>query len=230
MKNTKLIWLIEEDAGLQEQYARAFGFYYRLRHVYTFSQLIDLLKSRAIESENPALIISEVKFKDGLLVEAKSFKDIYDPYLKKTIIISSSDDKDMIRFCLDKDIIDYLVKPINIAELAVKVENRMSKIREWLPDYPDGEDFVMNDFAADLTLTERQILYLFFQSKDHRISREYIHQRVWKESVVNPKTLDVHIFNLRKKLRPKGYTIKHADGHWNLQKDENNGDPADKFT
>ena len=222
MKNTRLIWLIEEDSSLQERYARTFGFYYRLRHIFKISDLIDILRAHAENPdhdniENPSLIISEVKFTDGLLIEAKAFKDFFDPYLKKTIITSSSDDKDMIRFCLKNDIIDYLVKPINIAELAVKVEKHMSNINN---QSPDKEDFIINDFTSDLTMKEIKILYLFFQNKDYKTSRKEINQTVWKEANVQRKTIDVHIFNLRKKMKNKGYNIEYSDNYWILKKIE----------
>jgi hypothetical protein len=36
----------------------------------------------------------------------------------------------------------------------------------------------------------------------------------WKDLTVHPKTLDVHLFNLRQKLETVGAAIRFNDGRW----------------
>ena len=216
MRNNWLIWFIDGDSCLQEKYSRAFGFHYRLRHIQSISDLIDITKDKD-NKESPALIVSEVKFSDGLLIEAEEFKSFFSTYLDRTVITSSSDDKDMIRLCLKNNIIDYLVKPINMAELSVKIENHMDVLIKGHPTiHKDG--FILSEFTSDLTLTEQKILWLFFQNEELKINRDEINQIVWKTTIVQPKTIDVHLFNLRKKMKNKGYDIEYFNQHWKLKK------------
>lgn len=61
--------------------------------------------------------------------------------------------------------------------------------------------------AVVLTAKEFQIFALLDQSERHSISREVLLAKIWRAIKVSPKTLDVHIFNLRRKIAPLGLEI-----------------------
>lgn len=72
--------------------------------------------------------------------------------------------------------------------------------------------------SLDLTLIEQKLLAVLLLSPDQTIHREDLFSRVWGLSHVHFKTLDVHLFNLRKKMRPLGVVIQYLPqmGGWRL--------------
>jgi DNA-binding winged helix-turn-helix (wHTH) protein len=44
--------------------------------------------------------------------------------------------------------------------------------------------------------------------EEKTLHRNEIVKVIWKNIAIHPNTLDVHIYNLRKKLKPFGYGIK----------------------
>ena len=60
---------------------------------------------------------------------------------------------------------------------------------------------------SPLTAKEIQILSQLNNAPEKSMPRDEIVRRVWKTVKVSPKTLDVHIFNLRRKLTPLGIEI-----------------------
>jgi DNA-binding response OmpR family regulator len=63
--------------------------------------------------------------------------------------------------------------------------------------------------SASLTAKELQIMTLLNEAFDRTISRRLLVSRVWGGSPVSSKTLDVHIFNLRRKLQPLKIEIQY---------------------
>ena len=57
-------------------------------------------------------------------------------------------------------------------------------------------------------------------SSDRCISRTDILEKVWGKTSVHPKTVDVHLYNLRRKLHAYGYMIRSdGGGKWSLLSD-----------
>jgi DNA-binding response OmpR family regulator len=64
-----------------------------------------------------------------------------------------------------------------------------------------------NRCSLVLTPKEFQIVALMHQAPNCRLSREEMISRVWGTVTVSAKTLDVHLFHLRKKLAPLSLDI-----------------------
>jgi DNA-binding winged helix-turn-helix (wHTH) protein len=71
---------------------------------------------------------------------------------------------------------------------------------------------------SDLTFREHQLLTIFISRPERRVGREELYGAIWSKVTVNRKTLDVHLFNLRRKLRPFGYDIFCQDQVFTLIK------------
>ncbi|MEW6055685.1 MAG: winged helix-turn-helix domain-containing protein [Bdellovibrionota bacterium] len=72
------------------------------------------------------------------------------------------------------------------------------------------------DFS-ELTLKEQQLLSLFLNSRDQSVSRTEILAQIWKNAKVDPKTVDVHLYNLRRKIQNGGIEIRStSSGRWQL--------------
>ncbi|MFT6604360.1 MAG: DNA-binding response OmpR family regulator, partial [Bacteriovoracaceae bacterium] len=70
---------------------------------------------------------------------------------------------------------------------------------------------------AGLTSKQTQLLSLFITSNERKINRTDILNKVWDSNNVHPKTIDVHLYNLRRKLDPFGYIIRsEGGGAWSL--------------
>ncbi|MCH6269410.1 response regulator transcription factor [Neobacillus citreus] len=127
------------------------------------------------------------------------------------IIIVSSNNTDQDRIeGLKQGADDYIGKPYNIEELSVRIEtvlrrtaNRCSKLSyKGLTIKPLKGVVKFHDEVLDLTHFEYRLLYLFMTHPDQIFSREQIINTVYKknEKVINERTVDVHIKNLREKI------------------------------
>jgi DNA-binding response OmpR family regulator len=61
--------------------------------------------------------------------------------------------------------------------------------------------------SAPLTSKEFQIVVLLQKATDHRLSRSDLVHGIWGQQKVSNNSLDVHLFNVRKKLSPLGLEI-----------------------
>jgi hypothetical protein len=59
----------------------------------------------------------------------------------------------------------------------------------------------------ELTTKEAQIFSELFLSPNHAVKRKSFFPLIWSDTRVGGKTLDVHLFNLRKKLQKTGVEI-----------------------
>lgn len=67
----------------------------------------------------------------------------------------------------------------------------------------------------DLTKKEQQ-LFDFLVAHPRGITRDQLMTKCWKNVSVHPKTLDVHLFNLRQKLEAVGGAVGFRNGSWHL--------------
>ncbi|MGZ3699092.1 MAG: GAF domain-containing protein, partial [Bdellovibrionota bacterium] len=61
--------------------------------------------------------------------------------------------------------------------------------------------------SSSLTSKELQIVAMLHQAPDHRLSRGELVHGIWGKLKVSTNSLDVHLFNVRKKLAPLGMEI-----------------------
>jgi DNA-binding winged helix-turn-helix (wHTH) protein len=66
---------------------------------------------------------------------------------------------------------------------------------------------VVDFINTKLTYKESKIVTLLMNQMDQYVSRKDIIEKVWNNVNVHPKTLDVHLYNLRRKIEPLGFHI-----------------------
>lgn len=108
---------------------------------------------------------------------------------------------------------DYVTKPFSPAELMARVEavlrrtaNRCQKLSfRGLTIKPIKGEVTLNGERLHLTHFEFKLLHTFMQHPEQVLSREQILQFIYEndERVVSERTIDVHIKNLREKIRAK---------------------------
>lgn len=207
------IWVLEEDQNVWELYEETLAPRFDLLWFKSLEEMDQTLKEG---QKNPALLLSNLKFKDGY------FLDFFSHSKKLTeipiVIISAMDDLDIIRFCLKQGIRDYLSLPIKKNLLLVKVEKAIGAIRIPLVVETTSQEVSIDGVKiTNLTFKQFQLLNTFMSSPLRRVQRKDLLQKVWGKTNVHPKTIDVHLYNLRRKIGPFGLHIKsEGGGHWAL--------------
>lgn len=118
---------------------------------------------------------------------------------------------------------DYLTKPFSFKELSARVRALMRRPRETLPPQlkvnnltldPTTRKVHKNGLEVPLTLKEYSLLEYLMRHPNQVLNREQILEHVWDfyyDSLSN--VVDVHIKNLRKKLRDNhGETLQTVRG------------------
>lgn len=206
----KKIWVLEDDANISRIYHEILSHEYQLEFfttIHEFQFAVDTLPK-------PTLIISDLKLPDG------DFRDFLKGNIDKIqgtqfLIVSANTDIGMLKHFLQVGAIDYLTKPFHVNELVGKVEFFI----EQKIDTASSKFHLLDDkfINSCLTYKEKKILSVLQKSRDQFIPRKQIIDYVWQNlKSPNPKTIDVHLYNLRKKLKPLGLSI-NADHECRLQ-------------
>lgn len=218
----KEIWVLEDDKGCLFVYEQTLDHRYVTRYFETLDLFSKALEKVAASSESgPALIIADLMLSDGnflnFLANTENTKLLTMPF----IVVSSIDDIDALRFCFREGALDYLTKPFKKNELLVKIENVISgSTKTRVSDQASKSIEIGGVNITNLTVKQIQLLNLFLKSEDRSISRQDILEKVWGDTTVHPKTVDVHLYNLRRKLHGYGFLIRSdGGGRWSLMAD-----------
>lgn len=199
------IWVLDSDASCVSLYHQTIGLQYPLKVFATFQDFAAAF--REAEAGHPRLLIVEPEEDRNAI--ANFFSGFLNPqtatHFPQTLIVSRLDEIDMIRFYLRVGVRDYILKPLRPNELVAKIERALLQINNRsiliFRNELDGQQ------VANLTFRENQILTVLLNKPSRACGRDTLLEAVWNKALVNRKTLDVHVFNLRRKLRPMGYDI-----------------------
>jgi DNA-binding response OmpR family regulator len=200
---SKTLWIIEDMVDLQPVYKNIFeDDNYSIKFFQSFTEFSKSYQSIKVM---PDLIIADIMLEDGNFFKLLNESDITlnTPYM----VISSSDDIDTMRIAFEAGAIDYLLKPFNYNETLAKVERHLNKIEERNHETSKSLEALNLDLSA-FTNKEIKIIESFNIKEDKTLHRNEIVKIIWKNIAIHPNTLDVHIYNLRKKLKAFGYGIK----------------------
>jgi DNA-binding response OmpR family regulator len=145
------------------------------------------------------------------------------------VVFSGSCGEREIQELFDAGALDYWSWPLATAEIRVKTGFHLSKPKVILRGLETekffgyrlcGESLCLFDgqkLVCKFTGKEFQILSLFFHCGNQVISRQLICDTIWRDTEVSSKSIDVHLFKIRKKLvqtnlsidfvRPSGYRL-----------------------
>ena len=170
-----------------------------------FQSFDEFKKAYLFEKNLPDMIIADIQLEDGHFFQLLNESDmtINTPFL----VISSSSDLDDLRGAFTVGAIDYLLKPFNKNEVLAKVEKHLTNIEEKIQASSKSLEALNLNMNA-YTNKEIKIIESFNLNEDKKLHRNDITKLIWKNVAIHPNTLDVHIYNLRKKLKSDGYGIK----------------------
>ncbi len=201
------IWVLEADQELRDWYVEVLQPMSKLRFLSSFSEL-----DSALSIERPELLITDLESQDDNLTGYLVKKGDMLRGNVKILVSASSADPEVIRHCLDFGCQDFLVRPTNINEFRVKVERLLYPKKSLTKVHVDpvrnrlvGE----NEATIELTSKEFVIFYAIYHAPLRTITKDQLVKHVWSDVVVGAKTLDVHIFNIRKKVASLNLEIKY---------------------
>ncbi|HDS09722.1 MAG TPA: response regulator transcription factor [Firmicutes bacterium] len=180
---------------------------------------------KGLEAEIPALIILDIMLPDDDGFEICKKLKGSKLYNGIPIIILSAKDEEVDKIIgLELGADDHVCKPFSPRELIARVKavlrRRDTAKQEKNLVYKDRIIMNTDNFKVnadreevELTPTEFKILQLLISRPDRIFNREEILDYLWgDEKYVIDRTVDVHILNLRKKLKGCGSLIKNIRG------------------
>lgn len=203
MSEVKRIWIIEDMLDLHPVYLSIFD---EEKYDLKFSQSFSDFRNDYNELKNSLdLIIADIYLPDGHFFNLLNESDLTlnTPFL----VISASDEIDSFRNAFQAGAIDYILKPFNQNEIKAKVEKHLYNIEERNNESIKSLEALNLDLSK-FTNKEVKIIESFNINEDKTLHRNDIVKIIWKNIAIHPNTLDVHIYNLRKKLKPYNYNIK----------------------
>lgn len=142
------------------------------------------------------------------------------------LILSSSAEPECKVSALNLGADDYLCKPFNMLELRARVDRMLARVRTFREDRaivgPCGmrldatKNMVFTDGSPSgisLSNTEFRLLATMVRRSGVHFSRQQLLDIVWGHSIaVNDRTIDTHIYTIRKKLGPLGALVRSVPG------------------
>jgi DNA-binding response OmpR family regulator len=189
----------------------------------TFERATPLLE--ALESQIPAILVLDLMLPDADGIEICRQLRSDQRYQKMPIVMLTArvGIEDRVKG-LEEGADDYILKPFAAKELVARIQAVLRRL-SWQNDsrvYEIAKGFILdlNKFEAfledkrlDLTLTEFKILQLLTKRPGWVYTRAQMLDYLWgNDKIVIDRTIDVHIKNLRDKIRPYDQNIKPVRG------------------
>lgn len=130
------------------------------------------------------------------------------------IVLSAKSGLDSKVGVLSAGAVDYLCKPFELPELLVRIQvqfRRLERKSETVYSYrgwtlnPDTQEMTAEGEPVELTRHEFLIMELFIRNPRRVFMKQMIYEYAWgEEYLAEDKTINVHISNIRSKLKKSG--------------------------
>ena len=210
--NQNLLDLLEESFLLYGKFSIS---------IFTNNSILDLIK----KVDNTNVLLVSIDILDNL---DKKYLNFFRENEKKSIFLINKEDK--------KDILlEKQIKPKSIINIPLSISNIIqiieSLIREEVNKMNDiiignfsldvvGRKISLNKINEKLTEKETEILWKLLNKIDHRIPQKEFLKEIWGyDENIETRTLETHIYRIRKKLNSigaKDYKINNIDNSYIL--------------
>ncbi len=217
---SKLIYNVEDDENIRElvKYALQNEGY----EVISFETAENMIK--ALKTKIPELIILDIMLPEMDGIEAlKIIRQEYKEINLRIIMLTAKNSEINKISGLDSGADDYITKPFSVLELVARVKANLRKynveiknevlVFQKLNVYLQSRDVYLDNEKIDLTLKEFELLIVLLKNVNSIVSRDILFNDVWGYDVaLETRTLDIHINQLRTKLKEYGKNIITARG------------------
>ena len=200
-----MIYIVEDDEGMQEVYEGAFEQDYQTK---IFDNGKDFFE--VFNLKKPDLIILDIMLPEvdgfSILTEIRKVDE-------KVSVICVSAKSDEISFVkgLNKGADDYMAKPFSVLELLARVKTNLRRAKLYVTN-ADGfavdnnvYKIFYNDKDLGLTIKEFLLLKLLIGKAGVTVSRDELFREVWGEDYMGEtRTLDMHVAAIREKIKQAG--------------------------
>ena len=210
--NQNLLDLLEESFLLYGKFSIS---------IFTNNSILDLIK----KVDNTNVLLVSIDILDNL---DKKYLNFFRENEKKSIFLINKEDK--------KDIlIEKQIKPKSIINIPLSISNVIQIIEGLIREEANKmNDIIIGNFSLDvvgrkislnkinekLTEKETEILWKLLNKIDHRIPQKEFLKEIWGyDENIETRTLETHIYRIRKKLNSigaKDYKINNIDNSYIL--------------
>ncbi|MBQ7832724.1 MAG: response regulator transcription factor [Lachnospiraceae bacterium] len=210
-----LIYIVEDDKNILE--IESFALKNSGYDIRGFSLAKDFYY--AMEDFLPDLILLDIMLpdEDGLNILLKLRNNPTTRKLPIILVTAKTSEIDKVKG-LDFGADDYMTKPFGVMELISRVKALLRRSQNSNDKLYQFHNILMDDNKhmvtvkgeiCELTYKEYELLKLFITNTGMVISRDLILERVWGTDFEGEsRTIDMHIKNLRQKLKDSGKCIK----------------------
>lgn len=201
----ELIYIVEDDEGMQEVYEGAFEGTYETKLFENGKDFFD-----AFNEKKPDLVILDIMLPvmDGFTILTKIRET--DEKIPVICVSAKSDEISFVKG-LNKGADDYMAKPFSVLELLARVKTNLRRAKLYITN-ADGFSIDNNVYKAfyldkdlGLTLKEFKLLKILVGKAGVTVEREELFREVWGEEYMGEtRTLDMHVAALREKIREAG--------------------------
>ncbi|MBQ3035932.1 MAG: response regulator transcription factor [Lachnospiraceae bacterium] len=212
-----LIYIVEDDKNILEIESFALkNSGYDIRGFATAKEFY-----KALNDFLPDLILLDIMLpdEDGLSILKKLRSDVKTKSLPIILVTAKTTEIDKVKG-LDSGADDYMTKPFGVMELISRVKALLRRalagasdasVYEFMEIVMDVDKrlITVSGETCDLTYKEYELLKLFMANPGIVIKRERILEKIWGTDFEGEsRTIDMHIKNLRQKLKTAGKYIK----------------------
>ncbi len=210
--NQNLLDLLEESFLLYGKFSIS---------IFTNNSILDLIE----KADNTNALIVSIDILDNL---DRKYLNFFRENEKKSIFLINKEDK--------KDILlEKQIKPKAIINIPLSISNIIQIIESLIREEANKmNDIIIGNFSLDvvgrkislnkinekLTEKETEILWKLLNKIDHRIPQKELLKEIWGyDESIETRTLETHIYRIRKKLNSigaKNYKINNIDNSYIL--------------
>ena len=211
-KNQNLLDLLEESFLLYGKFSTS---------IFTNNSILDLIK----KVDNTSVLIVSIDILDN--VDKKHLNFFRENEKKSIFLINKKDKKDILS--------EKQIKPKSIINIPLSISNIIQIIESLIREETNKmNNIIMGNFSLDvvsrkisfdkvnekLTEKETEILWKLLNKIDHQIPQKELLKEIWGyDESIETRTLETHIYRIRKKLNSigaKDYKINNIDNSYIL--------------
>ena len=195
---------------------------FETHQVFDGAQAVDYLKNNEVDLMLLDLMMPKLMGED-VINYARSMN------MKMPIIVLSAKiDKATRLGCLDLGCDDFIMKPFDSDELISRVRaqlrrsnayNRLGEKAVRFEDfYLDNDNNIISfkEVLLNLTRMEYKLLRLLIENPKKVFTKENLYRSVWEDDIYSDNTINVHISNLRNKLKEIDPDHKYIKTVWSI--------------